>query len=279
MKYKKIFLFFCIALPSSILMRLLELYFTIDTKTGFFKNEYKSMGYYLLIFIIAFCAVSALLCFTSHRNPEHPPRKNPLVGVAAVLMAVGICTELFNDIAVSSSNIKWQTLIVVISGLASATFFVIYGIGMFVKINMPPVCTAIPVVYFTARIICSFTAVSSLALITDNVLMLAAYCVALLFFLCFGKLYNKIDVDYNFRKLMASGFACVILCLTQSVPHIIINITTQNGYLHTSNASNIALLITGIFAGTFTFSHFSFNNVAVKRIYRSETSDGTELYM
>lgn len=279
MKYKKILLFFCIALPSSILMRLLELYFTIDTKTGFFKTEYKSMGYYLLIFIIAFCAVSAVLCFTSHRNPEHPPRKNRLVGAASVLMAVGIGTELINDFAVSPNNIKWQTFIVIISGLASAVFFVIYGIGMFVKINMSPVCTAIPVVYFTARIICSFTAVSSLALITDNVLMLTAYCVALLFFLCFGKLYNKIDVDYNFRKLMASGFACVILCLTQAVPHIIINITTQNGYLHTSNASNIALLITGIFVGTFTFSHFSFNNVAVKQIYKSETSDETELYM
>ena len=278
MKYKKIVLFFGIALPASILMRILELYFTVDTKTGFFKPEYKNMGYYLLILIIAFCAVTAILCFTSHRNPEHPPRKNPVLAAASFLMAAGLGLELFAE-SFAGTVMKWQTSLLMAAGLASIAYFIAFGVGMFTDIKIPPVCTAVPAVYFIARIICSFTAISSLALITDNVLMLAAYCVALLFFLCFGKLYNKIDVDYNFRKLMASGLSSVILCFTQSIPHIIINITTGNGYLHTSNSSNISLLITGIFIGVFTFSHFSFNNVAVRRTRKTENSDGKQLYI
>lgn len=278
MKYKKIILFFCIALPASILMRLLELYFTIDTKTGFFKPEYKNIGYYLLILIIAFCTVTALLCFTSHRNPEHPPRKNPILGAASFLMAAGLGLDLFGESFVEAI-MKWQTAVLMVSGLASIVYFIAFGVGMFADINIPPVCTAVPTVYFIARIICSFTAISSLALITDNVLMLAAYCVALLFFLCFGKLYNKIDVDYNFRKLMAAGLSSVTLCFTQSIPHIIINIMSGNGYLHTSNASNISLLITGIFIGVFTFSHFSLGNVAVRRVRKNQNSDGQQLYI
>lgn len=278
MKYKKIILFFCIALPVSVLMRMLELYFTVDTKTGFFKPEYKSMGYYLLIMIIAFCAVTALLCFTSHRNPEHPPKKNPVLGAASFLMAAGIGLELFAE-SFAGTVLKWQTSLLMVAGLASVLYFIVYGAGMFAKIKIPPVCAAVPAIYFIARIICTFTSISSLALITDNVLMLSAYCVALLFFLCFGKLYNGIDTEYNFRKLLAAGLSCIILCFTQSVPHIIINITTDNGYLHTSNASNIALLITGIFVAVFTFSHFSFNNVSVKRVHEKGKPDGQQLYI
>ena len=51
MKYKKILLFFGIALPASVLMRLLQLMFTVDEKTGFIRSEYNETGYYLLILI------------------------------------------------------------------------------------------------------------------------------------------------------------------------------------------------------------------------------------
>ena len=69
MKYKKILLFSGIALPASVLLRFLQLVFTVDTKTGFFKPEYKETGYYLLILIIVCAAVTAALCFTTHRKP------------------------------------------------------------------------------------------------------------------------------------------------------------------------------------------------------------------
>ena len=147
-------------------------------------------------------------------------------------------------------------------GLAAAAFFVAYGISLISDFTLPPISAVIPVFYFIIKVICVFTSVSSLALITDNILMLAAYCTLLFFFLCFGKLYNGIDREYNFRKLQASGFASVLLCLTQSVPHIIFNLSNGGAYRHTSNISNISLLVYGLFTAAFTLAHFSLKNTS-----------------
>lgn len=270
MKYKKILLFFGIALPASVLLRILQLMFTVDAKTGFFKTEYKEMGFYLLILILLCAAVTAALCFTSHRKPEHPPKKSLILAIAAFLTAGVIGAEIFSE-SFAGTVMQWQTSLLMLAGIASAVFFVIYGISLVSDFKLPPISAAIPIIYFIVKIICVFTSVSSLALITDNVLMLAAYCGLLLFFLCFGKLYNNIDREYNFRKLQAAGFGSAILCLAQSVPHIVINILNGNNYQHTSNISNIALLIYGLFAAVFTLTFFSVKNVSVVR--RRDTVD------
>lgn len=51
MKYEKILLFSSIALPAVMLMRFLQLFFTVDVKTGFFKSEYEDAGRCLLVLI------------------------------------------------------------------------------------------------------------------------------------------------------------------------------------------------------------------------------------
>lgn len=270
MKYKKILLFFCIILPLSVLLRTLQLFFTVETDTGFFKSEYKTAGIYLLIIIIAACACLAIICFTGHRNPEHPPKINPFISVGSFIAALSVASGFFDR---SSAGIlmQWQSILLTLSGVLATAYFLLYGMSGFIKFKLSPLLSVIPSVYFIMKIICSFTAISSLALISDNLLVLAAYCVTLIFFLSFGKLYNGIDTERNFRRLMASGLVAVVLCFTQGLPHIFINLATDNGYLHTSNAANYSLLGFGIFIAAFTFSHFALKNVAVVR--RRKTPD------
>ena len=236
MKYEKILLFSSIALPAVVLMRFLQLFFTVDVKTGFFKSEYEDAGRCLLVLIALGCAAVAVLCLTSHRNPENPPKKNLVTAVFSFITAAVTAIEIFSE-----------------------SFA---GISLISDFTLPPISAVIPVFYFIIKVICVFTSVSSLALITDNILILAAYCTLLFFFLCFGKLYNGIDREYNFRKLQASGFASVLLCLTQSVPHIIFNISNGGAYRHTSNISNISLLAYGLFTAAFTLAHFSLKNTS-----------------
>lgn len=259
MKYKKIILFFCIALPLSVLMRMLQLYYTVELKTGFYKPEYQNAGLYLLLVILAFCAVTAVLSFTSHRNPEHPPRVSPPLTAASLLMAAAVCYELLHEVW-SASVKQWQITLLILTGLGTVFFFIYYAVSPYISVKIPRLCAALPVVYYILRIICSFTAISSLALISDNILVTAAYCLILLFMLSFAKLYNGLDTEYNFRKLLAFGLVSVILCATQSIPHIMINISTNGGYSHTSNAANISILAAGIFIAVFIFSHFSARN-------------------
>lgn len=276
-KYKKIVLFFLITLPLSILMRTLQLFFTVETNTGFFKTEYKTAGFFLLIMIIAACACVAFVCFTGHRNPEHPPKINPVMALTAFLTAVCIVVELFTDGA-SGVVMPWQTLLLTVSGLLSALYFLLYGISGFIKFELSPLFSVIPSVYFIMKIICAFTAISSLALISDNILVLSAYCVMLLFFLSFGKLYNGIDQERNFRRLMASGLVSLLLCFTQGLPHIIINLATAGSYQHTSKVSNYSLIAFGMFIASFTFSHFSLKNTKVIRSRKPREEEDGGLY-
>lgn len=259
MKYKKILLFFGVTLPLSVLLRTLEIFFTVETDTGFFKNEYKTVGIYLLVLIIAVAASLAVICFTGHRNPEHPPKTNSFMSAAAILVAFSIGAELYNE-SYSGTVMVWQLGLLMLTGVAAAVYFILYGVSGFVSFKLPALTSVIPVIYLVMRIICSFTSISSLALISDNVLLLAAYCLLLLFFLSFGKLYCGIGTENEFRKLMAWGLTATVLCFTQAVPHIIINLATNNGYQHTSNTANFSLLMFGVFAAAFVFSHFSASN-------------------
>lgn len=277
MKYKKIILFFCITLPLSILLRTLQLFFTVETDTGFFKAEYKTVGLYLLVLIVAVCASLAIICFTGHRNPEHPPKINPIMALSSFLAGICIVGGIF-DRSFTGVVMRWQTTLLTLFGVLSAVYFLLYGLSGFIRFKLSPILSVIPSIYFIMKIICSFTAVSSLALITDNLLVLAAYCVILIFFLSFGKLYNGIDSENNFRKLMASGLVSVVLCFTQAIPHIIINLVTDNGYLHTSNAANLSLLGFGIFIAAFTFSHFSLKNVVTAQNHKTPPAAYEEYY-
>ena len=44
MRYKNIIAFFLVVLPVSIGLRFMQLVFTVDATTGFFKQEYKPIG-------------------------------------------------------------------------------------------------------------------------------------------------------------------------------------------------------------------------------------------
>lgn len=259
MRFKKIILFFTVTLPLSIALRLVQLSYTVDMTTGFFKNEYKPYGIYILIAIFVFTAVTAVFAFTSHRSPEQPPKINPVLSVASFLLCFSLLYELAAE-SFPESVPYWQTSLLKLSGFASAVFFAVLALKAFFKLPLPDICTVIPTVYLILRIICYFTAISSLALISDNILLVAAYCTSLLFMLSLAKLYNRSEGDGNFRKLMASGLTSTVLCFTQSVPHIIINISNGFSYNHTSMAANVTVLCLGLFSAVFTFSHFSEKN-------------------
>lgn len=256
LKFKKLLFFFYIALSASVLMRLVQLNFTIEQKTGFFTAENSHFGIYLLLLIVAACASTAILCFTTHRSPEHPPKRSVSVGVAAFFSAALTAAEVFFE-TFAGTVPDWQATVLTLAGAATVVFFVAYGVSLISDFALPPLATAVPVIYFIARIICVFTSISSLALISDNLLTIAAYCALLLFFLFFGKLYNGIDPDFNFRKLLSAGLSSVLLCFTQGLSHILFNIMIGGGYNHTGLLSNAALLVYGLFASAFLYSCFS----------------------
>ena len=248
MQFKKILLFFLVALPLSIALRLIQITYTVESATGFFLQEFEGFGNAMLAVIFAFCAAVAIFAFFSHRSPEQPVSSNIPISITAICYSFPPVVR------------PWQITLLNITGVATAAYFTALALKRFVNFPLPNALSLIPTVYLILRIICDFTAISSLALISDNLFLMASYAVSLLFMLNFAKLYNNAGGDYGSRKLMATGLAATIICFTQAIPHIIINFINGFQYLHTSMAANITVLFMGGFIAAYTFSHFSKKN-------------------
>lgn len=260
MKLNKILLLFLLALPSSVALRFLQLYFTIDAKTGFYLNESGNYGPILLILILLFTLFVGVFGYLVFVQPNNTPKPNIYTSISAAFLSFAI----IGDVVLKNSSVTtpvWQTNLLRLFGVAAVIYFIIFSVELFKEFQIPKIINAIPVIYFIVKIICDFTAISKLAMISDNVLLVITYCLTLLFFLNFAKLYNNIENEKTFKRLLSYGLTASLLCFVVSIPNILINIITKMSYLHTSMYTNISVLFVGVFILSFLLSYFSKKNI------------------
>ncbi len=272
MKYKHLILFFLVALPVSVLIRVFQVFFTIDGTTGFFKPEYKAFGLCMVVLVLAIIAATVFISVFIRRCPPKMPRVKPSLGISSILLGLSILYETLNTSY--APNIPfWQKGLVIVFGGTSVVFFVAYGLKMFKNYHIKRRFYVVPVLYWMVKLIFIFTGISSLALISDNVFLVLSYCSALVFMLEYSKFANKIDVDMNYKKLFASGLAAVILCAVTSFPRFIAVIIGNTKILHESIVSSVTLFFTAVFIAAFIFNDYSVHNLKVKkRHHRAKTS-------
>lgn len=254
MKLNKIFLLFAVTLPISVLLRFLQIAFTVEFQTGFFKPEQTVFGVVLLCLIGAACVELAVFSHFSFRTPEIKKRNIPEAAVS-VLCAAVLGYELVQE-SFAGTVLAWQLAALSVTGFATVLLLLIHGISLITDFPLPKLCYIIPILYFLVRLICAFTSISSLALISDHLILMAAYCTGLLFFLHFGKLQNDIDPDHTFRRLLGSGLCFVLLSAVQSLPYFVFNYLLKKSYTHTTFTANLSLLAFGLFAAVMLFSAF-----------------------
>ncbi len=259
MKYSKIILFFATSLIFSTLMRYFQIGYTVEFETGFFKTGYETIGYFIIGAIFAMALLTAIFSKTAYNKPEDTPKKNKVLGIVSVIPAVSVLLEIFLESSFLYIN-PIQLLLLKITGLATAAYFVLFALSHFIELKIPSLASVIPCVYVIIRIICDFSGISSLALISDNIFLIGFYCLILLFMLNFAKLYNSIGGDSIFRKLLALGLSSSIIGISQALPFIIINAVNENGYNHISSSAIFSILAFSIFALTFVLTYFSKKN-------------------
>ena len=260
MKYNKIIFFYGFALIAGIITRFFQINNTIDFATGFFQQNQIFFGYFMLAIIFLMALLCAIFAMTFYKDPENPPVKGTVLGIISFLPAIAIGFEIFtesNMVAV----VPMQSLLLKITGILTVLYFTLYGVSKFIDFKLPNFASIIPSIYIIIRIICDFASISSLALISDYIFLISGYCTVLLFFINFIKLYNKVDTEYNFRKILATGLASSLICISQSTAHIIINIINSGTYNHVPHSANISMLALGLFIITFVLTHFKDNKV------------------
>ena len=264
MQYKKIMFFFSLALPISILLRFLQVHLVIDPKNGFYYPENEILGTAITVVLFLIVLMCVVFAFTSHRNPEQPPKVNMFLGVASVFMAGSILFETFFEnhiIPVSNFQNKLQTIV----GIICILFFLLLALSGFLKFSVPKFTYLIPCIYFILKIIREFTVISTIATISDNLLLMSAYASGMLFFLQYAKLYNDIDSELNFRKLLASALATVLFCFMESIPYFIQNFLISFEHTHISPMKNLGVFALGLFTFAFALSHYAKSNACPKK--------------
>lgn len=259
MKLNKITTFFCIGLPICVCLRIFQIVFTIDFETGFYVNQFATIGKAISAVIFIFCALLCVFAFRYYKAPENPPKQNIFLSLTSIGLAVTTIFQAFGE-GNYISTFSWQVWFIRILGVAATAYFVMYGLKYYIDFKFPPILHIIPCLFMIARTAFIFINTASLAHISDNVFLIATYCALLIFFVNFAKLYNDIDNEKNFRKMLSSGLVSATLALTQSLPHIVVNIASENRYLHVSHISNISALFMALFVLSFLVSHFYIDN-------------------
>lgn len=269
MKYKKIMVFFAISAPIAILIRTLQVLFTIDDK-GFTLPQYRSMGYQMIVITLAAVAVATGLGFITHRCPEKAPRVGPVLMAAAILLGIWTLADML-IFPLSATTPIWQSMALKLLGMLSGILWIIYAFQKFIPVELPPLLFIIPVLFWVVRLIWAFTTLNTLALTMGHVLLLLAYCSVLVFMLEFAKQLNGIDKEYNFKKLLASGICASSFCGVFSIPYLIATALGSDAAAAEGFSPILMLFFTGVFILTFTLTHFSNSNLRKRRHRRHRT--------
>ena len=272
MKYKHLVTFFLIALPVCIIVRTLQILCTVDGTTGFFKHEYRTIGIFMSVLLIAVIGACAVMCSLIKRCPPKMPKVKLFLGTSSIALGVAVLFEIFTTSY--NSGVPFAVRVIVdIFGAATAVFFIVYALRMFKDFHIKRKLYIIPVIFFMVRLVCVFITVSSIALIVDNLFMILCYCSLLLFMLEYAKFANNLDTDMNFKKLFIAGLCSILLCAVSSIPRLIAIISGNTDVLHESVASVVTTLVAGLFISAFIFTAYGKDNLLVKKHHRARKTE------
>ena len=255
MSFKKIMLVFSIGLSLCTALRVFQIVKTIEYQNGFFIEEQKTLGIALIVAIAIVCLVVAIVGNIPSITPEKLPRNNKFMSIYAVFTAVSLFAEAFYQVF-PITVAPWQMGVIRLATFIAAAYFIVVALNGLFGVKISPMVHIIPIIYTVIKTTFTFIGVSSLALISDNILIMAGYCLLMLFFINYGKLYSGIISGRNSRKVLSTGLVASLICISQSVAFLIANIAAEEKYLHLDINAVFTLLYLGVFALGFVVSYF-----------------------
>jgi hypothetical protein len=253
MKFKKSTLVICIATLLAFVLRTLQIFCTIDQSIGFYKIEQNGLGTFLMALIVVLCMVSAVVARFYDFQPNGCQENDKFTAIASGILAIALFYEIFSERFVFV-NATWQAMAMKTVGFLTAVYFAAMLFSAFYSFKIPDLCHTLPAIYMIIRIICSFIGIGSLSLITENIFLIASYCVSLLFFISYAG--NKCKVYINGASLYMRSVLAFALCFVTALPNLIVNATSLGGYSHIPLTSQVVLTAITLFIAAFNYKRF-----------------------
>ena len=245
MNLRKTLLFFTIATAVSVALRTLIIFFTTDSSSGFFKQEFSFISYGMIGIIIIAFVLCAVFSFKS-KEAQAPSFWGYVVAVISVLLGVSILVEtIFYN---SSANVAaWHNFMQTLFGILSAAVFIWYGGAVTGFLPAPDFFLAIPVVFYIFRLIVVFITYASLATIADNAFELANLCVTLIFVIKFSKTVVMGKDGTEKIGILPVGICAAFVIFTQCLPVAIAFISGNSALIHSNSLFVPSSILMGMF--------------------------------
>lgn len=273
MKYRHAMIVLCASLPVCVVLRALQLIFTIDSSTGFIKQQYTAMAIAISVIVCVATAVVGALAVAVDKIKIRQQEPKPILSIGCMLVAGMFVFNMVTSVYAKLRTIIWHTSFIknivelfksmawydsllLILMVLTALVFVAYGLKNIYNYNMS-MLLVVPVVYFVVKLISIFVNTSSLALITENVFLIFTNSVLLWFIFEFASFENQVgDTEKMPKKLFASGLVAVVLCAVTSLPEFIAMIFDKtNASIDAVSAAALNLTI-GFFILVYIMSNF-----------------------
>ncbi len=260
MKYRNILTVFLVSLILSLGLRTYEIVALTDSVTGFVENEYAVIASVLTGVIVLSAIAVAVCAYTVKRNPVKLPKTSIALSIASFLLAFGMLFDIAN-VYFSSHVPAWQATLVNISGIVSVLFFVCYGVTAFVSFHLPRALFIAPVIFWLFKLVCVFTSISSISLLTDYAFMMISICATLLFMFEFSKIANKIDLKSTYKKTLVMGLIAAFFSFLTVVPELLARVFGAKTIFREGGADAVVYLLSAVFITVFIMNMFKGENL------------------
>lgn len=217
MNFRHLMALFGVSLPLCVLLRVLQLKFTIEENTGFINPEFFLISVLIMVIIFIAVAVVVFVSFAAKTAKRKPSVIKPGLSIVSLCVSASAIYEFIEALKPTAVNMWYNNLFVVLS-LAAALFFIALSVKNIYDYPLPKLFYILPVLYMVVKLISMFISISSLALISDNVFMILSYCCILLFWLYYSKVENEVECEKSRKLMLVSGMTATMLCAVNSLP-------------------------------------------------------------
>ncbi len=252
-----------------IVLRALQLFFCIDSRSGFFKKNLASMGTELSVLIFVFLAFSVLFSLSEKKVPKGFPKTSLSLCVSYIILSVFLILDLIFLPSTFPSQII-QLVIYYFSGILSVLLLLYLGVSYlfdipFLKeIKLNPLVFLVTVVFWIIRTVICFSSYTEMAVLSENVFLIIAFLSVLFLLLYFAFLICDVTPLKAARRMLPLYILALLSSSTFALPPLLIKIAGFSERLHSLNINHITFLGVFVFLLVLYFNMFSEENLKDK---------------